>query len=401
MDAIERLARLRHEEHRLALGLMSGMSGDGLDLALVRLEGLGPRPAVTLVASTTWPYPGALRARLRAALNATTPEVCALGFDLARTWADRVRIFLADARVDAADVDVLGSHGQTLCHVPRHREGAASTLQVGDGDVLAEATGLLTVSDLRPRDIAAGGGGAPLVPFADWVLYAEPGATVACHNLGSIANVTVVPERLDDVRAFDTGPANALIDGVVRLRTGDATAIDDDGRGAARGRVLPAALAMLARHAAHFLAEPPPRSAGYEEFGPPLAAKLLEHFPDASTEDLLRTAVAFTATTVADAYRRWVVPRHPTLRTVRLSGGGAHNPTLVEAIAASVRDLGLIVSPLRTAWIDAKEAVAFALLADATVRGIPAGVPGATGARRPVLLGKISLADGDAPGDLP
>ncbi len=373
---------------------MSGMSADGLDLALIRLRGTGPRPAVSLVASGAWPYPPALHARIRGAIDARTGEICALDFDLARAWAAPVRAFLDDAGVSPAEIDVLGSHGQTIHHVPRHARRTASTLQVGEGDLLAEGTGILTVSDFRPRDIAAGGGGAPLVPFADWVLHGAPGATVACQNLGSIANVTVVTERLEDVWAFDTGPANALIDGVLERRTRQPLQIDTDGALSARGRPLPEALALLHEASSAFLAEPPPKSAGYDDFGPALAATLIQRFPDAPTEDLLRTAVEFTASTLADAYRRWVKPRHPELACMRLSGGGAHNPTLVGAVARALSPLDIAVEPLEPAWIDAKEAIAFALLADAAVRGIPSGVPGATGAVRSALLGKISLVDG-------
>ena len=298
-------------------------------------------------------------------------------------------------------VDVLASHGQTLCHLPPGGDATPSTLQVGDGDVLAERTGLLTVSDFRPRDMAAGGHGAPLVPFADWVLFAEAGRVHVCVNLGSIANVTVVTERLDEVWAFDTGPANALIDGVVRIRTGDAEGIDRGGVIARRGKVHPGALAMLEAQAAPFLDTPPPRSAGYQHFGPPLAEALVAAHPEVSTEDLVRTAVTFTAGTLAAAVGRWIRPRSHGLEALRLSGGGAHNPVLVESIRETLAPHGVAVVCFEPAWIDAKEAVAFAILGDATARAIPAGVPGATGAKHATLLGKISLPGGGAVGSVP
>ncbi|MFV1958677.1 MAG: anhydro-N-acetylmuramic acid kinase, partial [Planctomycetota bacterium] len=373
-----------------ALGLMSGMSADGLDLALVRIEGRGERPGVTLLAHATRPYEPALSRRTHAAVTGPTREVSRLDFLLARWWADAVAAFLAAHDVAAADVGVVGSHGQTLDHVPRRAGQGATTLQVGDGCVLAERTGIPTVSDFRPRDVAAGGEGAPLVPYADWVLHAQPGAVVLTLNLGSIANVTVVTERLQDVVAFDCGPANALIDGFVRRASGEERGIDRDGGISARGRLVEAVLADLDAASRAFLDRPPPRSAGYDEFGPALAARLGRQHASVAREDLVRTAVEFTARTVAGALERFVLPAHPRARTVLLTGGGAKNPTLVGALRAHLGARGLEVAVAPGPWIDAKEAVAFALLADATLRGVPAGVPGATGAARAVLLGKIS-----------
>lgn len=370
---------------RLVVGLMSGMSRDGLDLALVRLRGEGRRPEVELLAHAVEPYPAELRRRIREAATGRTRDVCTLGFALAERWAGDVLRFLEREAVAPRDVDLLASHGQTLDHLSRE-----ATLQVGDGDVLAERTGIRTVSDFRPRDIAAGGEGAPLVPYADWVLYAEADAVSACHNLGSIANVTVVTERLEDVIAFDTGPANALLDGIVRLRLGDEAAFDRDGGISAAGQAPRNVLETMESVARGWLSASPPKSAGYEDFGPPLARRVVEAHPGATTEDLARAAVHFTASTMRDAYARFVLPGHPRLERVRLSGGGAHNPTLVGAIRAELGRIGLRAVPLDDAWIDAKEAAAFAVLGDATARGVPSNVPGATGASHPVVLGKIS-----------
>ena len=389
MDRIDRLERIRRKPERLALGLMSGMSVDGLDLALVRLRDGEERPEVDLLAAATVPYEAALVSAIRAAAEGDTREVCALSFALAERWAADVHSFLESHGVSPEEVDVLGSHGQTLDHVSAGAHEAGSTLQVGDGDVLAERTGILTVSDLRCRDIAAGGEGAPLVPLADWLLFGRRGETLAAQNLGSIGNVTVVTERLEDVRAFDTGPANALVDGLVRLAARED--LDRDGRLSARGRVHAAALQGMHRLGAAFLDREPPKSAGFDDFGPPLALQIHAAFPDARPEDLVRTAVEFTATTLADAYGRWVVPRWPDLRRVLVTGGGVANPTMMAAIRERLGALGLTVEVPDDDWITAKEAIAFALLADRTVRGLPGNVPGATGARHAVVLGKISL----------
>jgi anhydro-N-acetylmuramic acid kinase len=371
---------------------MSGMSMDGLDLALVRLRGAPPALAVELVAADTVPYDAALVARLRAAVTGSAADACRLSFELAERWAGEVLGFLGRARTDPRDVDLLGSHGQTLHHVPRAEGGGrAYTLQVGDGDVLAERTGILTVSDFRPRDVAAGGEGAPLIPYADWCLWARAGEASACVNLGSIANVTVVTERAEDVLAFDLGPANALIDGFVRAGDAADLRIDRDGRLSAGGRVDPALLAAVLERRAAFFDAPPPKSAGFADFGPALAAQLGREFASAPHRDLVRTAVEVTAVAVARAFERHVKPRFPTLRLVRFSGGGTRNPTLMRALADHLRPLDLAVESLPDDWSKAKEALGFALLADATVRGVPANLPGATGAARAALLGKISL----------
>ncbi len=370
---------------------MSGMSADGLDLALVRLSGLGPRPGVDLVATRTVAYDAALRARIRGAITGGAREVSTLSFVLARAWAGEVRRFLSEIGVGAPEVDVLGSHGQTIDHVPRGAGPVAATLQIGDGNVLAFETGIVVVSDFRPADVAAGGEGAPLVPFADWVRHAAPGRTRVCVNLGSIANATVVSERLEDVFAFDTGPANALLDGLCRARTGDEEAIDRDGTVSAGGRVRDDALRWLEDRARAFLDRPPPRSAGYDEFGPSRAVDLARAFPGVSLEDLARTAVEHTARTLAGAFERWILPRRPGAREAWTTGGGARNPTLLGRVRETLGALGVQTVVEDDAWVDGKEAVAFALLADATARGLASNVPGATGAARAVLLGKIAL----------
>ena len=317
-------------------------------------------------------------------------EVAALDFELAECWAADVATFLQRAGTLAKDVDLLGSHGQTLFHRPRADGLSALTLQVGQGDVLAARTGILTVTDFRPRDIAAGGEGAPLIPMADWLLFGSPGEVTACHNLGSIANASVLPASLEGVLAFDTGPANALIDAFAR-RLDEADGIDRDGRLSAAGRVDDDVLLSLYTRRAAWLAQPPPKSAGYGTFGPALAAEIADLHPDASSRDLVRTAVEFTALTLVEAYERFVLTRFPSLSRVRFSGGGCRNPTLMEVLTQKLARAGLTAERLEPSWIDAKEAIGFALLADLTVRGLAGNVPAATGADRAVVLGKLSL----------
>ncbi|MDJ0521004.1 MAG: anhydro-N-acetylmuramic acid kinase [Planctomycetota bacterium] len=373
---------------RLAIGLMSGMSMDGLDIALVQLDGLDERPEVELLACETRPYDEALRRRLQAARGPAGPEAEALDADLARLWARQVGEFLEHQDVAASSVAVLGSHGQTLFHRPREEGQPAETLQVGSGDLLATETGIPTVSDFRQADVAAGGEGAPLVPLADWILYAGDEAS-ACHNLGSIANVTVVAPHVEDVIAFDTGPANALVDAFARRCPG-APPMDAHGRLSSEGDVDEDVLLTLYVKRATWLAQPPPKSAGYGTFGPELADAVLAAHPAAKPHDLVRTAVEFTARTINEAYEREVLTRFPQLQRVRFSGGGVRNPTLMEAIRHHLVRNDLKLEILDSVWADAKEAVAFALLADRTLRGLPGNVPGATGASEAVVLGRLS-----------
>lgn len=367
---------------------MSGMSMDGLDAALVRIAGAGERPTVALVAATTRAYDDALRERLQAARGPAGPESAALDEVLAEAWADIVATWLDELDISRDDILCCGSHGQTLFHRPRADGAPAETLQVGAGSILAARLGVPVVSDFRQADVAAGGEGAPLVPMADWILHGHAGATTACNNLGSISNVTVLPPRREDVLAFDTGPANMLIDAFARHGFGD---IDRDGIRSAAGSVHDDVLLTLYVQRAAWLAQPPPRSAGYETFGPSLVEHVLAAHPDVAAADLVRTAVAFTAGTLAEAYERFVLTRHPDLAGVTFSGGGTRNPTLMGEIRSRLAPLGLALDVLDGPLGDAQEAVAFALLADRTWRGLPGNIPSATGAAGPVVLGRVDL----------
>jgi anhydro-N-acetylmuramic acid kinase len=265
----------------------------------------------------------------------------------------------------------------------------ASTLQLGEAAIVAARTGAVTVSDFRVADMAVGGEGAPLVPYADWVLFRKPGKRRALQNIGGIANVTVVGERLDDVYAFDSGPGNMVIDALAARLTGGEETCDRDGIFSARGRVLPDLLARLVDED-DFLRRPPPKSTGRERYGRAFAERLVATAPGARPEDLLATAVAFTAESIALAYRTFVLPR-TTVDEVLVSGGGAHNPTLMAALASRLAPLPVHVFSDGGIPAAAKEAVAFALLAVEAVHATPANVPAATGARRPAVLGKTSL----------
>jgi anhydro-N-acetylmuramic acid kinase len=260
---------------------------------------------------------------------------------------------------------------------------------VGEAAVIAQRTGAVTVSDFRPRDLAAGGEGAPLVPYADYLLFHQPGEVLAVQNLGGIANVTLVPDRLEEVIAFDTGPGNALLDEAVRLLTDGREAMDRDGERAARGRVDVALLDALLAHP--FYALPPPKSTGRETFGRALVESIYFDRPEIRGDDIVATLAALTVRSIAQAYARFLLPRVPRLARVILTGGGCRNPVLVEGIRQALTPIPVVRIDELGIPHQAKEALSFAILANETVAGRPGNVPSATGAKEAVVLGKISL----------
>jgi anhydro-N-acetylmuramic acid kinase len=375
------------------IGLMSGTSLDGVDAALVDVEGSGPDDMrIRVVHSLTVPYDDERRRLSHDAIVAGNAEaLCGLHADLGEWLAEAALAVCATAGVDMGTVDAIGSHGQTVWHRPPAEGRRGATLQLGDAATIAERTGRPVVSDFRTRDVAAGGQGAPLVPWTDQLLFAVPDRTRALQNLGGIGNVTRVPPRgsTEPVFAFDTGPANALIDAAVEIATGGRHRYDRDGRLAARGKVDEALLADLLRHP-YFHAEPP-KSTGREEFGRPFVVRLVEALvPEGDQDwmDLVATLTELTARTVADAYARWMVPRG--VDEVVLTGGGARNPVLAGRIRTLLDPLPVLDGGALDVDPDAKEAVAFALLAWAHLRGIPANLPSATGAAGPRVLGSFT-----------
>jgi anhydro-N-acetylmuramic acid kinase len=381
------------------VGLMSGTSLDGISAAVVRF---GPRGAAgtgpgepELLGFLTHPYAQRDRQRLERAIHdgATTAEWCQLGFDMGTWLANAAVAVLAESGIARSAVRAIGSHGQTVWHEP-----GRSTWQIGESAVIAERTGLDVVSDFRVRDIAAGGQGAPLVSVADVLLFAPADGWRALQNVGGIGNVTIVPSgeggTLAGVRAFDTGPGVVVIDGVVRsLRP--ALPFDVDGQLARRGHVIAGVVEALL--ADPYFAAPPPKTTGRELFDAAYIERFIERCrstsASATTEDIVATAVSLTARSIADAYGRFVPE---PVGDVLLSGGGARNPALAAAIAEALAPR--VVRPFADVFFDgeAKEAVAFALLAALHIEGRPGNVPGATGASGPRILGK--LTPGRVPG---
>jgi anhydro-N-acetylmuramic acid kinase len=368
------LTRLISKPRKRVVGLMSGTSLDGVDAALVEIDGFGEETRAQLIDFQSTPYTSEERAQIHALFHADTSALCQANFRLGERFAQAAR------GVMQGEIDLIGSHGQTVWHQPPSMaSGTPSTLQIGEPSLIAARTGVITVGDFRVADVAWGGEGAPLVPWADWVLHRKPGR--ALQNIGGIANVTAVGEKLSDVIAFDNGPGNMMIDALAPLASGGTDNCDRDGRWSAQGKVQDDLLAQLLDD--EYLRRPPPKSTGRERYGAPATLAWAERHQDRKPVDLLATLVAFSARAIADSYRFL-----GSIDEVLVSGGGAHNRTLMAHLARLLPR----VAPIGSARdIDAKEAIAFALLAVQAVHAQPANVPRVTGATRPAVLGKICL----------
>jgi anhydro-N-acetylmuramic acid kinase len=380
---------------RLALGLMSGTSTDGVDAALVELRGPAQQPRLRLLAFVSNPYPQAVRERL---LHVATGEpttagaISQLNFLLGELFAEAALRACRRAGISPGRLAVIGSHGQTIYHQGARTleagRSVSSTLQIAEPAVIAERTGVPVVADFRTADLAAGGQGAPLVPMVDYLLLRDAREGRVALNIGGIANITLIPAdaRPEEVFGFDTGPGNMVIDALVRHFTRGKKAYDAGGGLAARGRVIEPLLAELLR--LPFFRQRPPKSAGREQFGAEYVRRHFLRRRGAPPQDLLRTATELTARTIADALERFVFPRVKVHRLI-VSGGGAHNRLLVSRLGELLSNLSVDLSDKYGLPVDAKEAIAFAVLADRTLHGLPGNLPRVTGARQPVVLGKV------------
>ena len=371
----------------VVVGLMSGTSLDGISAAVARFRDVDDRRVdVDLLGYVSHSYTPAQRTRLANALGGGTPaEYCRVNFDLGEWLADAAIEVMADAGIAREDILAIASHGQTIWHEPGH-----STWQTGESAVIAERTGIDVISDFRVRDVAARGQGAPLVPMADAMLFSSPTDWRGLQNLGGIGNITIVPPGGDvsGVRAFDTGPGVAVIDGIVRALWPQLP-YDADGKLARAGKPVTAVVDELMKHP--YFSMDPPKSTGRELFNSDYVQKLISsaRATGATDEDVVATAVQLTAASVADAYRRFIPE---PMREVLVSGGGGKNPALFEAIRNAAAPI--VVRHFDEVYFDgeAKEAVAFALLGYLHVMKRPGNVPSATGARGSRILGKRTPA---------
>jgi anhydro-N-acetylmuramic acid kinase len=386
----------------LVLGLMSGTSADGIDVALARISGAPPNLNAKLLGHTSVKFPPAVRKEiLRVAEQhpVTSGALSQLNFRLGELFAAAALSACRQFRVPASRIALIGSHGQTIFHQgkPANFLGrpTTSTLQIGEPAIIAARTGITTVGDFRPADIALGGQGAPLVPYADYLLYRHEKLGRISLNLGGIANITVIPAaaKPNQILAFDTGPANMVIDALVSHFTRGRKRFDKSGRLAMRGRPIPLLMEELRKDP--YLELPPPKSTGREYYGRSYMEKLiaLGRRYEARPNDLINVATHFTANSIVHAIRRFVLPKHKIHQLI-ISGGGAHNAFVCALIAGWLTQFGIkvIYSSRFLIPIEAKEAYAFALLAYETFHQRPSDLPSATGARAAAILGKISYA---------
>jgi anhydro-N-acetylmuramic acid kinase len=375
----------------IVAGVMSGTSADGINVALVRVMGRGFRTRFELLAHREYPFAAAVRKAILSAMNAKSARVAdlaRLNFLLAELYAEAV---IATEKYAKTKSELIGCHGQTLYHqgqqTPYLGRKIAATWQTGDGSVLAGRTGVPVVSDFRPADMAAGGKGAPLVPFLDYTLFRHARRGRIVQNIGGIGNLTAIPAgaTVEQVIAFDTGPGNMVIDQVAEYLLGKR--YDVDGSVAARGEPLYDVISQVFRMP--FFRQRPPRTAGREEFGREFVARFLRACGRASKEDVLATATMLTARSIRKSVE---MVTGPSFRDFLISGGGAKNPTLMGMIAEELRPLKLKVQTTDEHGLpgEAKEAVAFAILAYQTWHREPSNIPSATGAKRPAILGKVS-----------
>ena len=379
----------------LYVGLMSGTSADGIDAALVKF---GDREGADfeVVAFETTPYPEDLRQeilRVSDAHTGTVDRVCRLDAVLGEWFARAAEGVISSVGVGHQDIAAIGSHGQTVHHLPevddRFKIPTRASLQIGNPSVISERTGIVTVSDFRSRDLAVGGQGAPLIPIVDYLLFRSEELGRVLLNIGGIANVTVLPARCgnDEVLAFDTGPGNCVIDGLVSKLIPGRNLYDNRGEIAASGKVDSELLSEWMNHP--FLELAPPKSTGREMFGGDFVDKIIMNNPSVAAQDLLATATAFTAQTIVESIACFA-SEVEQLNELFVSGGGGQNLTLMRELAKRMPSIRISVTDELGLAANAKEAVAFALLAHRTLNGLPGNIPSATGASRSVVLGQIT-----------
>jgi anhydro-N-acetylmuramic acid kinase len=386
-------SRAREEEDMRVIGMISGTSADAIEVVVCEIEGAPPRLELSVVGARSEPLAPELQQRIHAAATIEGSDVeivCLLDAEVAEAFAAAALATIASMDLSPEDVDLVGSHGQTLWHAVREDGSVAGSLQVGNGSRIAERIGITTVSDLRTRDIAAGGQGAPIVAYVDWLLSRHATRYRAIQNLGGIGNVAYLPPLSDAHTrplAFDTGPANVLIDVVMSLISDRRAPYDRDGATAGRGAVDEAWVNELLRHP--YFERRPPKTTGRELFGPAMGAELLAagRARGLRDEDIVASITAYAADSVADQYERFL-PRPPD--EVIAAGGGTRNPVLMARLAQRLPPQSLLTYEDLGYASHHKEAMAMAVLAYETWHGRPGTLPEFTGVRRPVLMGAIS-----------
>lgn len=390
---------VKGEDIMLVIGLMSGTSVDGIDAALIEItEQDEQKLNVKVVNFINTPYSKKMREKILECSDPTTgsvDKICRLNFELGELFAQAAKEVVESKSLNMQDVSLIGSHGQTIYHYVS--DDFISTLQIGEASVIAERTQTTTVSNFRARDIAAGGQGAPLVPYVDYILFKSDDYNRVMQNIGGIGNFTYIPKKstIGDIKGTDTGPGNMLIDGVVQILTNGEQSYDKDGKISERGKVSDALLDDLMAHP--FIKKEPPKTTGREVFGLNYAKEVINKGKSMklNDEDIVATVTAFTAKSIVDAYLRFI---GTNIDQVIISGGGSYNPTLVSMIEDYAKKM---ISKKASVMVleelgfssDAKEAVAFAVIAYQTYKERKNNVPQITGAKRFVTFGEVAPVD--------
>ncbi|GAA3401866.1 anhydro-N-acetylmuramic acid kinase [Paenibacillus hodogayensis] len=393
------IANLIAKPSRLIIGLMSGTSLDGVDAAIVKVEGSGLDTKTELLSFTTVAYDDTLREKLKELCSlehSDVAKVCGMNFYIADVLADAAERAVREAGLTMNDIDLISSHGQTIWHIPAADPAdwslVRSTLQIGDLSVIAKRTGKPVVGDYRTADMAVGGQGAPLVPYADFILFRHEAKGRILQNIGGIGNCAAIPAGglPEQVVAFDTGPGNMLIDQAVHTLSGGAKSYDDGGQWAAQGAADETIVAEMMSHP--YFSMPLPKTTGRELFGKAYAQQWIGRMREKglSDADIVGTFTAFTAHSIARSYRDYVLPVM-TVHEIVVSGGGAHNRTLLAMIAGLLPEQTVTSTDALGMSSDAKEAVAFALFGNNFLFGVPNTLPSATGAPVATIMGKLAL----------
>lgn len=377
---------------KLAVGLMSGTSIDGIDAALVKITGYGLDTKAELIAFTTLPFTETVKNEIFQSMDqkdSNSALICSLNFKLGYLFADAVKMVCKKASISPLKLDFIASHGQTIYHLPESdHQYERSTLQIGEPAIIAYETGTVVISNFRSMDMAAGGEGAPLVPYTDYLLYRSETKGVALQNIGGIGNVTAIPKqaKLADLLAFDTGPGNMVIDELCRRLKGKS--YDDGGKWASVGQVDKKIVEAWMQM--DFFKQLPPKSTGRELFGAQFVDQLLQEHGHLPENDLIATATYFTALSIADAYQKFVLPTY-SIEEMIVGGGGSENKTLLRFLQELLPNMTVMTQEDAGYSSEAKEAMAFALLGNETIHMQPANVPSATGAGQPVVLGSMTF----------
>ena len=392
------LHQLAQKGTKKVIGLMSGTSVDGVDAALVEIRGHGIDTQVELLAFHSHPFEAKVRDRIFDLFQPETSrvdEICQMNFFIGEVFAEAALAVIREVELEVGEIDLIGSHGQTVYHLPPQPQAqyVPSTLQIGEPAVIAYRAGIPTIANFRVADLAAGGQGAPLVPYVDFLLFRQRDRTVALQNIGGISNVTLIPAGAtgSDVLASDTGPGNMIIDSVMEILTNGEEKYDNAGQFAAQGNVCESLLTEWLGHP--FISAPPPKTTGREAFGRQFADQAIQQAQDQNVgqADLVATLTTFTAQTIFDYYQRFLFP-HYSVDEIYISGGGVHNLTLMEHLETLFQPIPLLSIDSIGFSSDAKEAIAFAILANEAVHGHPTNLPQVTGASQPMVLGTFSPA---------